>query len=141
MKHVLAFLAFTVAAFAASAPVVTVDLYGNVFLNGENTNQQLADFARGNPDLAPQVDGAVRDLVLAARARIAADVKVAQDAAAAQIAAKDTEKAAAISAVESARDSALAAKDAELATLRARVAALETELAAEKAKATPNSSP
>ncbi len=51
---------------------VTVDLYGNVFLNGENTNSQIGDFARNNPSLAPQVDGAVRKAALDARAHIAA---------------------------------------------------------------------
>ncbi len=130
MKYLLAFIALTVAAIAASAPVVTIDLYGNVFLDGENTNQQIGDFARNNPALAPQVDGAVRDAAIAARARIAADIKAATDAAAAQVAAKEAEKAAAI-----------AAKDAELATLRARVSALEAELAAEKAKASPAPAP
>lgn len=139
MKYLFAFIALTVAAFAASAPVVTVtvDLYGNVFLNGENTNQQIGDFARNNPALAPQVDGAVRDAALAARARIAADIKAATDAAAAQFAAKEAEKVAALASAETAHAAALAAKEAELATLRARISALEAELAAEKAKAAP----
>jgi hypothetical protein len=53
-------------------PTITIDLYGNVFLNGENTNSQIADFARNNPELAPQVDGAVRQAALDARAYIAA---------------------------------------------------------------------
>jgi hypothetical protein len=113
MKYLLALLALTVAAFAAE-PVVTVDLYGNVFLDGANTNQQIGDFARNNPALAPQVDGAVRDAALAARARIAADIKAATDAAAAQVAAKEAEKVA-----------ALAAKDAQIAALQARIAELE----------------
>lgn len=123
MKYVLALLSLTVAALAASSPVVTVDLYGNVFLDGANTNQQIGDFARNNPALAPQVDGAVRDAALAARARIAADVKAATDAAASQVAAKEAEKVAAI------------------ATLQARISALEAELAAEKAKNTPAAQP
>ncbi len=53
-------------------PTITIDLYGNVFLNGENTNSQIGDFARNNPSLAPQVDGAVRKAALDARAYIAA---------------------------------------------------------------------
>lgn len=104
MKHLLAFIALAVAAFAASSPTVSIDLYGNVFVNGENTNRQIADFARdpANFALAPQIDAAVRDAALAARAKIAADVKAAQDA--------------------------TAAKESQLATARARIAQLEAAL-------------
>lgn len=97
MKYLIAFLSIAAAIFAAE-PGVTVDLYGNVFLNGQNTNQQIGDFARNNPTLAPQVDGAVREAALAARKLIADNAKAAQDAAAAQIAAKEQEKLAAIAA-------------------------------------------
>lgn len=97
MKYITAFLAIA-AAILAAEPVVTVDLYGNVFLNGQNTSQQIGDFARNNPTLAPQVDGAVREAALAARKLIADNAKAAQDAAAAQIAAKEQEKLAAIAA-------------------------------------------
>jgi len=115
MKHIIALLALgfaLVASAATPAPVVTVDLYGNVFLDGANTNSQIGDFARNNPALAPQVDGAVRDLVIAVRARIAADAKAAQDAAASKIAAIS------------------AAKAEEIAALKAEVAQLKAALAA-----------
>jgi len=137
MKKSLALLALglaLVASAATPAPVVTVDLYGNVFLDGANTNSQIGDFARNNPALAPQVDGAVRELVIAARARIAADTKVAQDAASAQIAAKESEKVAAIATAEKARDDAIAAhaasKAKEISDLKAEIERLKTEAAA-----------
>lgn len=75
-------------------PTITIDLYGNVFRDGENTGMQIGDFARNFPELAPQVDGALRDAVLAARLRIAADVRAAQEDCAAQIAVRDAEIAA-----------------------------------------------
>lgn len=113
-----------------SAPKVTVDLYGNVFLDGQNTNQQIGDFARNNPQLAPQVDGAIRELVIAARAKIAADTKAAQDAAEAR--AKAAQKASA---------DAIAANAAELAAAKAELAAVKAELAAEKAKSAAPANP
>ena len=57
---------------------ITLDLYGNVFVNGENTNQQIGDFARNNPALAPQIDGAWRTKVVEVRAMFAAkDAEIA----------------------------------------------------------------
>jgi len=58
-------------------PTITVDLYGNVFLDGQNTNSQIGDFARNHPDLAPQVDGAVRQLVIDVRTYIAEQIAAA----------------------------------------------------------------
>ena len=58
-------------------PTITVDLYGNVFKDGQNTNSQIADFARNNPDLAPQVDGAIRQLVIDASTYIAEQIAAA----------------------------------------------------------------
>jgi hypothetical protein len=149
MKYLLALLAFAVAALAAE-PVVTVDLYGNVFVDGQNTNRQIGDFARdpANFAFAPQIDAAVRDAALAGRTRIAAEIQSAQAAAAAQVATKEAEKAAAITAAEQARDAAIAAhteakaaeiaaKDAQIATLTARVAELEDQLAAANTPAEP----
>ena len=78
----------------STPPTITVDLYGNVFKDGQNTNSQIGDFARNNPDLAPQVDGAIRQLVIDARTYI-------------------TEQIAA----------AVSAKDAEIAELKAQLAA------------------
>ncbi|MBI5689242.1 MAG: hypothetical protein HZC55_04035 [Verrucomicrobia bacterium] len=125
MKSILAYLALA-AALVAAEPVVSVDLYGNVFLDGQNTNQQIADFARNNPTLAPQVDGAVRDAALAARKHIADAVKAAQDQAAAQIAAKAAEA----QALVTANATELQTKTTQLATATARVAALEVHVAA-----------
>lgn len=139
MKKLLAFLAFTAAAIAAE-PVVSIDLYGNVFLNGENTNQQIADFARNKPALAPQVDGAVRAAVIAARDKIAVDIaagiKSANDARDAAIAANAAELASAKT--EAAK---VAGLTAEIDALKAKVAQLESELAAEKAKNAPPQQP
>lgn len=143
MKKLLPYIVIFAAAFAfaktvraAESPVVTIDLYGNVFLNGQNTNRQIGDFARdpANFALAPQIDAAVRDAALAARTKITADIQAAQAAATA-------EKNAAIAAAEQARDSSIAAKEAEkvaaiaanaadLAAKTARVAALEQHVAA-----------
>lgn len=52
---------------------ISIDLYGNVFVDGENTGRQIADFARdpANYALAAQLDAAVRDAALAARTYIA----------------------------------------------------------------------
>jgi hypothetical protein len=126
MKKLALLLLFTVSAFAAeSAPVVTVDLYGNVFLDGANTNSQIGDFARNNPTLAPQVDGAIRQLVIDSRAKIAADIKVASDAAAAEVA---TAKKASTDAIAAHTES----KAKEIADLKAEVAALKAEIAALK---------
>lgn len=54
-------------------PTITIDLYGNVFVNGQNTNRQIADFSRDpeNFALAPLVDAAVREAALNARTYIA----------------------------------------------------------------------
>lgn len=135
MKKLLAFLALTVAVLAAdSAPVITVDLYGNVFLNGQNTNSQIGDFARNNPALAPQVDGAIRQLVLDARAKIASDIKAAQDAAAAQVKAAQDAATAATEAAQKASGDAIAANAKELADTKAELAAVKAELAELKAK-------
>lgn len=120
-----------------SAPKITVDLYGNVFLDGQNTNSQIGDFARNNPQLAPQVDGAIRELVIAARAKIAADTKAAQDAAEARAKAAEDSAAAQIAAAQKASADAIAANAAELAAAKAELAAVKAELAAEKAKAAP----
>ena len=117
LKLILLFCTLLAAVFAAE-PVITVDLYGNVFKDGANTNQQIGDFARNNPQLAPQVDGAVRDAALAARKLIADNAKSAQDSAAAQVAAKEAEKVAAIAAAQSARDAAIAANADELAAAK-----------------------
>lgn len=123
---VLSLFTITAVIFAAEpTPVVTVDLYGNVFLDGANTNSQIGDFARNNPTLAPQVDGAIRQLVIDARTKIAADIKVASDAAAAEVAAAKKASADAIAAnVE--------ATAKEIADLKAQVAALKAEIAALK---------
>lgn len=57
---------------------ITLDLYGNVFSDGANTNQQIGDFARNNPSLAPQIDGAWRAKVVEVRAMLAAkDAEIA----------------------------------------------------------------
>ncbi len=58
--------------------MITIDLYGYVFVNGENTNRQIGDFARdpANSALGPQIDAAVRDAALAARNYIAAQIAV-----------------------------------------------------------------
>ncbi|MBI5692585.1 MAG: hypothetical protein HZC55_21090 [Verrucomicrobia bacterium] len=137
MKTPILVFLLSLAAAVAAEPVVTVDLYGNVYLNGENTSQQIGDFARNNPQLAPQVDGAVRDTALAARKRIADEIKTAQDAAAVLVAAKEAEKQAAVLAAQKASADAIAAnaadladKEAQLATKATRVAALEAHLAA-----------
>lgn len=131
MKKILALVILAASfAFAAVPPVVTVDLYGNVFLDGANTNSQIADFARNNPALAPQVDGAVRDAALAARTHIAAQVKAAQDAAAAQVAAKETEKQAAITAAIEANAAALSAAQARIAQLEAALTAANVAIPA-----------
>ncbi len=92
----------------STPPTVTVDLYGNVFKDGQNTNSQIGDFARNNPDLAPQVDGAIRQLVIDARTYI-------------------TEQIAA----------AVSAKDAEIAELKAKLAAAIAPVEAVKTPATP----
>lgn len=140
MKKILALVLFASAAcFARAAePVITVDLYGNVFLNGENTNSQIADFARNNPALAPLVDGAVRKAALDARAYIAAKEKAANDAAAAQVAAKDAEKTAALAAAATAaatdKTAAVAAKDAEIAALKATIATAGAHITALQAQ-------
>lgn len=135
MKKLVLFLILTASAFAAEvAPVITVDIYGNVFKDGANTNSQIGDFARNNPALAPQVDGAIRQLVVDARAKIAADIKVASDAAAAEvaaakkasadaIAAHTESKAKEIAAMVAAAAAREAAKDAEIAALKAEIAA------------------
>ncbi len=131
MKKLIPYLVIFAAAvvFAKTVrgaePAVTIDLYGNVFLNGQNTNRQIGDFARdpANFALAPQIDAAVRDAALAARAKISADIQAAQAAATA-------EKTAAITAAEQARDAAIAANAADLAAKTARVAALEQHVAA-----------
>lgn len=92
----------------STPPTITVDLYGNVFKDGQNTNRQIGDFARNNPDLAPQVDGAIRQLVIDARTYI-------------------TEQIAA----------AVSAKDAEIAELKAKLAAAIAPVEAVKTPATP----
>mgnify|MGYP000116564466 CR=1 FL=1 len=92
----------------STPPTITVDLYGNVFKDGQNTNSQIGDFARNNPDLAPQVDGAIRQLVIDARTYI-------------------TEQIAA----------AVSAKDAEIAELKAKLAAAIAPVEAVKTPATP----
>lgn len=92
----------------STPPTITVDLYGNVFKAGQNTNSQIGDFARNNPDLAPQVDGAIRQLVIDARTYI-------------------TEQIAA----------AVSAKDAEIAELKAKLAAAIAPVEAVKTPATP----
>lgn len=126
MKKLVLFLILTVLAFAAEvAPVITVDLYGNVFKDGANTNSQIGDFARNNPTLAPQVDGAIRQLVIDARTKIAADIKVASDAAAAEVA---TAKKASADAIAAHTE----AKAKEIADLKAEVAALKAEIDALK---------
>src|SRR5574343_314473 len=89
-------------------PTITVDLYGNVFRDGQNTNSQIGDFARNNPSLAPQVDGAIRQLVVDARTYIADQVKAA-----------------------------VAAKDAEIAALKAEIEALKNPPAKSDATAMP----
>lgn len=67
-------------------PTITIDLYGNVFFNGENTNRQIADFARDPANYAhgPALDAAVRDAALAARNYIASQL-AAKDARIAQL--------------------------------------------------------
>lgn len=52
---------------------ISIDLYGYVFVNGENTSRQIGDFARdpANYALAPQIDAAVTAAALAARTYIA----------------------------------------------------------------------
>ncbi len=119
MKSILlAFIALASAAVAA-APVITVDLYGNVFQDGQNTNQQIGGFARENPLLAPQIDAAVRQTAIDGRAYIAA-----------QVAAKEAEKAAAIAAAQKASSDAIAANADALKTAQDSVAALTQTLAA-----------
>ena len=57
---------------------ITLDLYGNVFIDGQNSNQQIGDFARNHPELAPQIDGAWREKVVEVRAMLAAkDAEIA----------------------------------------------------------------
>jgi predicted RNase H-like nuclease (RuvC/YqgF family) len=116
MKKLLVFIALIAAACAAE-PVVTLDLYGNVFLNGENTNKQAADFARNNPELASQVDGAVRELYVKTRKQLADD-----------LAAKDAEKAAAIAAEETKKVAAIAEREAQRAERAAKVYELQAKL-------------
>lgn len=154
MKNLIAFLLLTVAALAASAPVVRVDNLGNAYLvnaDGSETNLGTPyDAMANNPGLASAIQTGAVAALAKFKAESAAAVKAAQDAAAAQVLAKEAEKVAAIAAAEAsraaavtaadkARDDAIAAhaaaKVAEIVVLRARVAELEA------AAATSSSSP
>lgn len=136
MKNLLALvltLAVSLFAFAAESIPQTgfyVDLYGNVFKDGQNTTQQIGDYLVNHPTDAPALDGAWRDAALRARDKIAADTKTAQDAAAVQVAAKETEKQQAITAAQIAVADSLAAKDSQIATLQTEKATLQQEKAA-----------
>ena len=119
---------------ADAAPKITVDLYGNVFQDGQNTNSQIGDFARNHPELAPQVDGAIRELVIAARAKIASDTKAAQDAAAATAKQAQDAATAATEAAQKASADVIAANASELAAAKKAASDAAAELAATKAE-------
>lgn len=139
MKKLLALLISLAALVAFAADTIPqtgfyVDLYGNVFKDGVNTNRQVADYARDPANFSdgPALDAAVRDTALRGRERIASDTKAAQDSAAAQIAAAkrvSDDAIAANAAALAAAQAAVNGKDAELATKAARIAALERYVA------------
>lgn len=134
MKHILILLAL-VASLVAAESIPTsglyVDLYGNVFKDGQNLNRKAGDYVREFPAEAPAMDAALTEVALRGRQYIAAQVQAAQAAAAGQIAAKETEKQSAIASANAAiaaNADELAAKTAALAAATARVAALEAHL-------------
>lgn len=139
MKYILALLALCASLVAAeSIPTagLYVDLYGNVFKDGQNLNRKAGDYVREFPAEAPAMDAALTEVALRGRQYIAAQAQAAQTDAAAQVAAKEAEKQGAVAAATAERDAAiaanaadLAAKTAALAAKTARVAALEAHLA------------
>lgn len=121
MKYIITLLALCASVVAAESIPTTgfyVDLYGNLFKDGQNLNRKAGDYVREFPTEAPAIDAALTDVALRGREYIAA-----------QIAAKDAEKIAAIAAANAARDAAVAANAAELTAKTSRVAALEAHLA------------
>lgn len=63
------------AASTEAAPVITLDHSANVFVDGENVSQSVADYVRNHPEHAPQVDGALRQWVIDQRKETAAHME------------------------------------------------------------------
>lgn len=145
MKNLVTLLLLSVAAIAASAPVVRVDNTENAYLinaDGSETNlgavfDVIGNHA-GNAELISAVQKGAREAVVKLKAEAAVSIKAAQDTAATQITAAQRASTDAIAAnVAELTAAKKAVEDAvrELAALRAELAAAQAELAALRAAA------
>lgn len=135
MKKLFTFAlcAISLAAIAADAPTIRVNDLGNVYrVNEDGTETNLGapyDAITNNPALGSAIQQAAQVRLAQFKADSAATVKAATDSAAAQVATKEVEKQAAITAAQAASAAAIEANAAALSTAQATAATKTTEAA------------
>jgi hypothetical protein len=105
-------------------PAITIDLYGGVFADGENTNMTVGDYVRNHPTHAPLVDAAWQETVLATRKKMEDEIKKAEKGFAREVEKirEEAEKAFAAGNAEAAKE--IERRDRTIKELEARLADL-----------------